>query len=620
MKVLKKPLILFAILPILAFVFALLSLGPAVPKANAAKVCPEIKPGNPVASDLAPNPDKVREEREIPRSCEGKGVINEVLCAISELFANLSGPGKLGLKDSQMPGYLRTANELALSGDEEALLDPEKREEPGAVTGGIAKMLIPGYTQNGLDPIKELTESEKQVVPGTITLNNQILQKTIEPDVYEEPEVDPDKKGYYDLQIGTGGDAVSNYKVQGRFGEIAPLYDRYGFLKQALMPSARKVTIPDDDCIEYDLSGIAVTGFAEENPNRTAPWQAFREIPDEDREGQTEECSQDEEGNVISCPTESEGETYKAGGNLDTQSEVALVDEAWERIGAPSNNPGEGGVFNILLPPGTSFRTDQAETQLSFDYKPHSDLADYSDGSNLKIAEIGNVGGAVDCMVNGLTAHPASANSRACDNAFGAFGFSIVCTDEATPLGFSNESGSGTARRAWDIVNRLYQGFWCLWNWDKDGEFAYIFDEEAFRQEPNPPYPLPASHSGNLFWCTELARRSRNDLGLSVSSRTMAKQFGAATEAGGPSSGRWITIGDSTYQNIKPGAVIFFSSRTGPYYPKMNHVGVVYSVDKYAMKIVQSNSGTKDMDIPVLDNGKISPTIGNWEIRGFGKP
>jgi len=521
-----------------------------------------------------------------------------------------------------MPSYLRRANQLALSGDPES-------EEPGELSGSIARVLPPGYRQDDLNPLTELTKSEGQLVTGKIVLNNRALQKsftaTIPGEVYEDTGFDPSRLGYYDLQVGTDEEASPNYDVEGRFGEVSPLYDRFGLLKQALVPFAGEVGIPelDENCSDYDPSVIVVTqtaGFEEANPNRLAPWQAYQPIPEEDKEEETLPCTTDEEGNVISCPPDAGTFDYEIGGNLDVQTDVSLAGDAWERMGAPSTSPGSGGLFNILLPPGAFFRTDQAKPLLNFIYDPHSEDKDtYSDGSTLYIADLGNVEGATSCIYDQLTAHPANAAVGACEAAFGSFGgFPIVCTDEAEPLGFSNTAGSGIARRAWEIVNNLYQGYWCMWNWSKI-DYPQLFNEGEYLRDPNPPYPLPASHSGNLFWCTELVRRSHNNLDLSVRSNLMAKQFGALEDTGGPSNGRYISITDATWQNIQPGYVVFFIV-PGPTDYRLNHVGIVYSVSQDGIMIVQSNAATKSLLIPVLDDGRVSRSVGGFGVVGFGRP
>ncbi|MEX2053443.1 MAG: CHAP domain-containing protein [Patescibacteria group bacterium] len=581
-----------------------------------ATLCPEFKDGSQGSSELAPNPNKVREIDPVKKACSGGGVIGFVTCKIAEFFASFSSdpgdPGKLDLRNSQMPEYLRAANQLALSGDKEALLntDPSKREEPGAITGGIAKMLIPGYEQNDLDPIKQLTESEGQLVNGVIFLNQNSLQKNFTDTVYEEPNTSSDK-GFYDLQIGTGEEAASNYQTAGKFGEIAPLYDRFGLLKQGLFPPAGEVAIPDldQDCSTFDPSLIAVTGFVGESPHREVPWTAFGEIPDGDKEPSDVDCTKDEEGNVISCPSEVEGKTYEVGGNLDIQTEISLASEAWERIGAPSNAPGEGGVFNALLLPGSTFRTEDAKPQLKFGYDPHSQ-GTYQEVATLPVADLGNVGGATNCIVNGVTAHPAVANSEACTAAFEFFpGASITCTDEAAPLPFSNSAGSGIARKAWGIMNNMYQGFWCFWNWSKT-DYPNIFDEDLFRRNPNPSREEVQNDSESLFWCTWLVWKTQSNHGPSLNSQAMKNYY--------QSGGRFVSAASATVQNVRPGYVVFFDVFNS--INRLDHVGVVYSVTADSITFVQSNAVTKFDTITFNASGIGVQNLPWARVDGFGRP
>ncbi len=598
-----------------------LPITPEVPTAFAATICPKFRDRNPATSDVATNQNTIREEDKIKKACSGTGVFAKVRCALLKLFANFSSPenrpGKLDLKDSQMPGYLRTANELALSGD------LEERDEPGGITGGIAKMLPPGYEHgwDSLDPIKELKESEGQLVTGKIILNNSNLQKNFTDTVYEEGNleaVEADKPGYYNLQIETDKGPASNYQVEGKFGEIAPLYDRYGLLKQALMPSAESVEITKDDCIDYDPSVIVVTGFEGANPNRNVPWTAYQYVGDEDEE--VVDCEVEEVGGILveDCPEDLGDEGFEVGGNLDVQTKVSLASEAWGRIGAPSNNPGGGGVFNVLLPPDTSFRTEQAEPQLRFDYDTHSDLDDYSDSSKLYIADLGNVEGAVSCIVDQLTAHPANAQYGACKAAFDLFaaGMPVECTDEATPLDFANTASSSIAQRAWEIVDNLYQGFWCRWNWSKK-DYPQLFDEDWYRREPDVPWWDIQNCGSCLFWCTHLLYKSGvPNLGGSYNSDVIAQHFGAKGDS--PyyeSSGRFIAKKDATWKNIKPGYVVFFQS---PRINRLNHVGIVYEVTESYIKIVHANSVWKSEGITI---GKEGVQDIPWAVvSGFGKP
>jgi len=97
------------------------------------------------------------------------------------------------------------------------------------------------------------------------------------------------------------------------------------------------------------------------------------------------------------------------------QSKVSLAGGAWANMAGPS------GAFAALLPPETIFKSeDSEEPRVSF-----AQVGGLSGGvlwgafekagqSLLKIASLGNVGEAVDCIIYGLTAHPANARTQAC--------------------------------------------------------------------------------------------------------------------------------------------------------------------------------------------------------------
>lgn len=404
-----------------------------VPPARAAEVCPQFVERDLSPSDISLNPDQLREEDPVAKDCGENGLIGEVICRIQRFFARFAGTGTLDLQDSQMPGYLRTANRLALSGDPTS-------KKPGKLTGGIAKMLMPGYTQDDLDPLVELTKAEGQLAKGEIILNNSAPQRSLTRPAFETAGEKADSgsgQGYYDLYTENS----PSYQVQGGFGEIAPLYDRFGLLKQALMPSAGKVAIPklEQSCADFDPSRIVVTGFGKQNYQRSVRWQAYTPIPEGDYETRLT-CPKDD------CPTGITS-TYTLGGNLDTQSKVSLASAAWERIGAPSHSPGQGGVFNILLPPGVSFRTTDAEVQLRYRYIASRGTSSPT-SAPLKIADLGNVQGATACIVNALTEHPANARPKVCDEATIAGGFGVFsgwptehgCITQGPRLGITHKN------------------------------------------------------------------------------------------------------------------------------------------------------------------------------------
>lgn len=573
-----------------------------VGKVQAATLCPEVRGGSLSPSDVVTNEGALVESDKENAPCSGEGFVDKVICFFKGLFLSFStsagNKAELTLRNSRMPEYLRRANERALSGDPGS-------EEPGELTGSIARLLPPGYTQNEVDPRFGLTKAEGQLVSGFIVLNQRGPQKRFTAEVKESEE--SDNPGYYDLVETVTADEeekeVENRQVVAEFGEVAPLYDRFGLLKQALLPFASGVGVPDPDrdcsISRYDPSPVAVTGIENANPDRDVVWQTVREITSDTEIGCTEDCP------------ESDTKSFSVGGDLDVQTEVALASEAWERIGAPSSAPGEGGVFNILLPPGAYFRTeDTRDATIPYQYDTHTFAPDINTSSTLYIADLGNVGGATDCIYDQLTAHPANARYGVCEAALGYFaGIPIECTNEATPLPFENTSGSSVARRAWGIVNNLYQGFWCYWNWSK-ADYPNIFDEALYQTNPHPSRSEVENDSESLFWCTWLVWKTHSDHGPSLNSQNMKNYY--------ESKGRFTSASEATYEDISPGDVVFFQTYAGP--NRLNHVGIVYSVSKDAVVFIQSNAATKFDTLTVDDLDWKVQDLPWAEVGGFGRP
>ncbi|GEM_PF-4226172 len=525
------------------------------------------------------------------------GIIGRLVCTIAHTLLDfLDLTGTLELNDSAVPAALEKARNLALSGKEATA------GEDDSLTGSIAKMLPPQYrekdvTGKEISPIEALTRAEGVLTNGVVVLNNG------SPTAPVRGDIDPTQTNVYRLMKGEN--AAPN--VSGYFADIVPVLDRFSFLQRALVPNAGDAPVLPDtskDCSLSSGKGSAAV-IALSDPSRDVAWDAHKNPSTEDQE------------------------TLAAYGDLVVSSRVGFVKDLWEKLAGKSDQPGGSGVFSVLLPPGEEFKvSDAKESGMETTYTPRNLISQILSGitgkdTNIPIAYLGNVKGALDCIIDGLTAHPASAHKLACQQALETPFGPVSCTDEAVPLDFPNTASNGIARRAWEIVNRLYQGFWCYWNWSKD-DYPQLFDENAYRRDPNPPYPLPPGHSGNLFWCTELVRRTYNNLSLSTNSEEMARQFaGVSTDMKVPwnyaSGGRFISINNATWQNIRPGYVVFFVV-PGPTDYRLNHVGIVYSVSRDGLMVVQSNAATKSLLIPVNDNGRISSTVGNFRVMGFGQP
>lgn len=207
-------------------------------------------------------------------------------------------------------------------------------------------------------------------------------------------------------------------------------------------------------------------------------------------------------------------------------------------------------------------------------------------------------------------------------------GIGIVCTDEKGPVGVDGpNSTSPIANRAWKITHDLYQGFWCYWNRSPKAPAQYFpndtlkyppgypnaFDYEAFKRNPNTTPP-----SGNLFWCTYLVIKAYSESGNSmrftgddVNSQSMFDSFNKNNRAILPSK--------ATPGNIVPGSVVFFQVHGPGHPPRINHVGVVYSVDPGGLVFVQSNAGLKSQSLNYKP-GFGFENIGPMELKGFGLP
>lgn len=210
------------------------------------------------------------------------------------------------------------------------------------------------------------------------------------------------------------------------------------------------------------------------------------------------------------------------------------------------------------------------------------------------------------------------------ESPFAGNGVIVNCSDEKGPVGVPGPtSSSGIANRAWEISADLYQGFWCYWNRSPKGPPEYfpddtllyppgypeLFDYSRFLSDPNPdPY------SGvNLFWCTYLPIKAYTENGVSIGANvytpSMYNDF--------LNKGKIINAADATPQNIPEGSVVFYHVTSGQ--NRLNHVGVVYSVDPGGMVVVESNAPIKSRAINFKAGGGVGNTPG-IETKYFGLP
>jgi len=507
------------------------------------------------------------------------GPFGEFLCSIASAFLDFLGlQGELSFSNSTVPAALQEARDLSLSGTESTI------GEEDSITGSIAKMLPPGYkekdsTGKEISPLTSLKRAEGQLTFGDVVLNSG-TRKTVYGDI------DTSKPHDYGLEEGDSANSIISNSY---FADIVPVFDRFSFLQRSLVPNAGEFSLPDTstDC---SVAAQGEEGIIQlSDLNRDVDWDAQKDP----------EFEEDEE-------------TSTAKGDLGVSSTVGFVKQLWDKLAVKSDQPGESGVFNVLLPPETEFKVeDSKESTTRTDYDPNSPFTSGNTRNNavIPIAYLGNVKGAMDCITNQLTAHPSAAAVGVCENAFEFFpGASITCTDEATPLPFPNGAGSGIARRAWEIMNNMYQGFWCFWNWSKT-DYPSIFDEELFRRNPNPTREEVQNDSQSLFWCTWLVWKTQSNHGPSLNSQAMKNYY--------ESQGRFVAPQNATVQNVRPGYVVFFDVFNS--INRLDHVGVVYSVTPDSITFVQSNAFTKFDTITF----RIGAGVNNlpWaRVGGFGRP
>jgi len=415
-------------------ILAFLALGTPSLSFATTSTCP-IRKGAPALSDETTNTNAIGEKVGLelsactPSLLSG-GIVTFNCIDIGLLAVYTNSEGKLTFSNpTSMPADLITAINLALSGDPTS-------KEPGGLTGAIPKLLAPGYMQaneNGIevDPAIALTRAEGQPVQGWVVPNEMQKQTNLVPGSEGgKMEANGDtstKIPYYDVRTAGKTDQISdkNYLIEGTFGEVAPLYDRYGLLSQGLsFPTENPVELPDVNCptTTNNLRQITIPetdSSGNTNPSRSLIWRA-QEVTGKLENKAT--CSVFD----LSCILKniSPIKVIEAKGNLDVASKVSLAGEAWSNMAGPS------GAFATLLPPQTIFKTkDSEKPTIDFEHQggnsgPTFSASHTKAASTLKISSLGNVGSAVNCMIYGLTAHPANAQPNICDEVLASGTFS----------------------------------------------------------------------------------------------------------------------------------------------------------------------------------------------------
>ncbi len=203
-----------------------------------------------------------------------------------------------------------------------------------------------------------------------------------------------------------------------------------------------------------------------------------------------------------------------------------------------------------------------------------------------------------------------------------------LCSKEKGPVGIPGPSAdSPIANRAYKITYDLYRGFWCFWNRSPKGPAQYFPDDvltyprgypELFDYSAYLRNPIPSSDfQGNLFWCTYLAIKSYQDNGATIPILLRSDMMWDNW------TGTKILSQQANPSNIVPGSVVFFRV-IGPGHPaRINHVGVVYAVDRGGITVVQSNAPLKMQSLNFTAAGIGTIPLGGstrMVTIGFGLP
>lgn len=499
--------------------------------------CPNVAEGS--KGSAAPTVTFKALKEKKPVSCTGifGGLCTIIQSIIDVGLAFIFGADAthtLQLGDSTMPYSLTIARNLSLSSDGEN------------TSGFIAKMLPPRYTQEIEEEerdVKEvLRESEGRFVDGFTVLNKD-EEKELYTDIHEDI-------GDYDL-LKTG--AGTNRKLKTYFRDVAPVFDRFGFLQQSLVPGAGEVELEVVDCpLSEPLEAgplLILDAERETDWDGTAEFEGGDSIEGVDPNPSDPDCppANAEKNPALAdgvCPLSGE-EDFFAYGDADVTSEVSLISELWKRVAGKSSTPGESGVLNVLLPPGWRFRSEDALESVSPTTYNSRTAGAVSSSSTIPIAGIGGLEGALSCITQQLTQPPANAAEGFCEEwlvSEVAGEFTGWPTEHGCITQGANTSSTHAGAEAIDIASNF-----SIPDWSSAGQ---IFGK-----------PILATHAGRVeAGCADAGGCGNAYSGKWVSVRaddgSFASQYWHLSDV-------YVGIGDT----VSPGTVVGAMGWTGNVYP-----------------------------------------------------
>ena len=198
------------------------------------------------------------------------------------------------------------------------------------------------------------------------------------------------------------------------------------------------------------------------------------------------------------------------------------------------------------------------------------------------------------------------------------------CREDRITTGLEYPVNSPIAIRAREIVDDLYQGFWCFWNRSPKAPTPYfpndeepnfppgypdLFDYEAFLQNPNTTPP-----SQNLFWCTWLIQKAYTENGVKILNTLWSPDMKLDFE----SRGKFVPASSVSSLNAVPGSVIFFDV-VGNGKDRIDHVGIIYQTNGDDVTYIQSNAGLKVEHLTLGSSG-LQGKPGYIDVIGIGLP
>ena len=346
---------------IIAFLFSLIFLVPT-----------SVSAAFPRESESESSNTQVIKEVE-SEDCAGFGVVTCLISAVFDFLAKDS----LSLSDSPL-ATLFSIQKSALSGTDASNFD-----------GSITSLLPPNYQQDGRDPRTALIQTESQSISGEILLNRP-----------GNGAADVSGGGTYAVESGAK-------RIPATFDEIAPILNKFGFLRQALSPETLagnfKFSLPN---VNFGPRNEPGKINLDENKEWDVQWNAGE---------RSKTISGSPDSNDPDCssysgpPAQGDGTcTYNGSGELAvsapllTATKVESAQQAGENLLA---------VAQLFLPPGSSFKPGDIAEGVAYEVK-------YKNETSQAKIPLKGLGGAVDayrCVTEQFFLPPGGGGTGPCE-------------------------------------------------------------------------------------------------------------------------------------------------------------------------------------------------------------